>query len=319
MSTITSSATTRPTTRTWKLFVPPATTLANECVSEPLRWRKPQRVGINGDLFHEDVPDEFIDQVFAVMALCPQHVFQVLTKRPERRREYMTKPFASNCFRDDHLLAASDHRITGVILDLVKTVDPRVFNAAAAWNDARYPDSDTFTPVWPLPNVWMGVSAEDQQRWDERVPVLLETPAAVRFVSAEPLLEPIDAWRELHDSDCVTAQEVDGRLGCICNEPREDHISWVIVGGESGPHARPCNVGWIRGIVAQCKAAGVAVFVKQLGAKPVERQHKGGCAAFDSYLSCDCGKPSAGIKLRDRHGGDPDEWPEDLRVREFPS
>jgi protein gp37 len=135
--------------------------------------------------------------------------------------------------------------------------------------------------LYPPPrNVWLGVSVEDQQRADERIPRLCNTPAAVRFLSVEPLLGPVEL-RFLH------------------------LIQWVIVGGESGHGARPCNVAWVRSIVRQCKAAGVSCFVKQLGSR-----------RFDSFYRA--GVADQRVTLRDRKGGDPEEWPEDLRVRDFP-
>lgn len=140
--------------------------------------------------------------------------------------------------------------------------------------------------AWPFPNVWLGVSAEDQERFEERVRLLLSTPAAVRFVSFEPLLGPIDANRA----------RVTPSLSLW--------IDWAIIGGESGKGARPCNVQWIRQLTSQCQTAGVAVFVKQLGAQ-VQVRNK----AFDFIDT---------VRLHDRKGGDWSEWPEDLRVRQFP-
>lgn len=230
----------------------------------PLRWRKPKRVFVNSmsDLFHEDVPDEFIDRVFATMALAKQHTFQVLTKRPKRMQAFCSGPMMSD---------------------------------------------------WPggLPNVWLGVSAEDQQRADERIPILLDTPAAVRFVSAEPLLGPIE-----FSASCVAPfsgfpDEVNGGL------------HWIIVGGESGPGARPCDVDWIRDIVRQCREAGVACFVKQLGAYPA-LIHGDAMATWlrDWNPTVEPVGPEAAahfrVALRAQKGGDPAEWPSDLRVREFP-
>lgn len=117
---------------------------------------------------------------------------------------------------------------------------------------------------WPLPNVWLGVSVEDQAAADERIPKLLATPAAVRFLSCEPLIEEVDLR-----TDFLRETGVDWPWGSRST----DHIGWVIVGGESGPGARPCDLAWIRGIVGQCKAAGVPVFVKQAGGKPIESSH----------------------------------------------
>jgi protein gp37 len=144
--------------------------------------------------------------------------------------------------------------------------------------------------------VWLGVSAEDQRRADERIPLLLRTPAAVRFVSAEPLLGPLDLSNWLRYAGCANGGrrcELTGgpacRDGCF-------PLDWLIVGGESGPGARPCDLRWIRSLAEQCRAGGVACFVKQLGARPV----------------------GMAWKIRDRKGGDWDEWTDDLRVRDFP-
>lgn len=156
-------------------------------LTQPLQWRSPRMIFVNsmGDLFHESVPDGWIDRVFAIMAACRQHTFQVLTKRAMRMREYCgTRPV--------------------------------------------------------LPNVWLGVSAERQQEARERIPMLLQTPAAVRFVSLEPLLGPINLTSAIH-------------------------LDWVIVGGESGPHARPMHPDWARSLRDQCAAAGVPFFFKQHG------------------------------------------------------
>lgn len=147
----------------------------------------------------------------------------------------------------------------------------------------------------PLANVWLGISVEDQRTADERIPLLLQTPAAVRFVSYEPALGPVDFGPTWMDRDRYGANCIDGGAT----------IDWIIVGGESGPGARPCDVAWIRSVVQQCKAAGVPCFVKQVGSRPVVQHPMQVGALVDA--------PCA-----DRKGGDPSEWPEDLRVREFP-
>ena len=160
-------------------------------------------------------------------------------------------------------------------------------------------------PVDWLPNVWLGVSVEDQQRADERIPALLKIPTRLRFVSFEPLLEAIDlskveAWRTSE-----TGMLPDG------SPPKLD-IGWSIVGGESGPNARPCNIEWIRSIVRQCREAGVPCFVKQMGSKPIESdliEPMGDTIDDFDYVP----------RFKHRKGGDPSEWPEDLRVREFPT
>ena len=279
-----------------------------ERLDAPLRWRKPQRVFVNSmsDLFHEDVPDEFIDRVFAVMALAPQHTFQVLTKRPKRMRDWVRDKTTTEC-----LMAADESRATGVYAK-----SSEASRLAHAYMESQRLGGFCQPAPWPLPNVWLGVSCEDQAAADERIPLLLETPVTVRFVSAEPLLGPID-FGHLQPGDPPT--EIDSLRGThgvlrphggVC-----DRLSWVIVGGESGPRARPCDVAWIRSIVEQCRAAKVACFVKQLGAIPV-----GAWKKADGKITFQSNHPSArGIAiLRDRKGGDLSEWPEGLCVREFP-
>jgi protein gp37 len=254
--------------------------LVPELLDQPLRWRKPRRIFVNSmsDLFHEGVPDAFIDRVFAVMALASRHTFQVLTKRPDRMRDW---------FRGTKNGA---------------TREMAVYDEAAARSRRSPPPGWS----WPLENVWLGVSAEDQARADERIPVLLDTPAAVRFISAEPLLSGLDL-RGLIQRRCVAPSHP---FPFSCRETSHDlrGIDWVIIGGESGPKARPFQIEWARSILAQCRAAQVPVFLKQLGARPhyVEQHVEKLRGAL---------RP---MKLRDRKGGDMSEWPEDLRVREMP-
>ena len=177
---------------------------------QPLRWAKPRMIFVcaHADLFHEAVPDEWIDRIFAVMAMAPQHTFQVLTKRPERMREYLHSP---------------------VVIDSIA-------------NAAHDIDGGIGAPILPLPNVWLGVSVEDQRRADERIGILGSTPAALRWVSAEPLLGRID-----FDIDQLQV------------------IDWVVAGGESGPGARPMHPDWARSLRDQCAAAGVPFLFKQWG------------------------------------------------------
>lgn len=276
---------------------------------EPLSWRKPCRVFVNSmsDLFHEDVPDAFIDKVFAVTALAPRHTFQILTKRAGRMREYWSSDRWS--IVEQAVEMASDRRG-----DVAGRVVREQF--------------DSNPDLYPLPNVWLGVSCEDQPRADERISLLLQTPAAVRFVSAEPLLGPI----ALHES----------MFRCCRSEKCDESVfglDWVIVGGESGPGARPCDVAWVRSIVQQCKSAGVACFVKQTGSHVLTRNDSLGTdrppadpdlwpepeSGWDdgyrgNIVRIDHGYQGAPVRvlLTDRKGGDPSEWPEDLRVRQYP-
>lgn len=196
----------------------------------PLRWQKPKRIFVNSlsDLFHQDVPDEFIARVFAVMALAPRHTFQLLTKRHGRMRALLNSELFRRQMYD--ALVALDY----------------------AWINANQ-------VAWPLTNVWLGVSVEDQKRADLRIPALLDTPAAVRFLSCEPLLGPITfrwaKWQPFSDDPNVWNNELDGLR----------RLDWVIVGGESGPGARPMRPDWARSIRDQCQAAGVPFLFKQWG------------------------------------------------------
>ncbi|HZQ06054.1 MAG TPA: phage Gp37/Gp68 family protein [Anaerolineae bacterium] len=198
----------------------------------PLKWKEPRRIFVNSlsDLFHEQVPDVIIDRAFAVMALCPQHTFQILTKRPMRMLEYFSA--------GDDLWG---ERWVEPQMELVGECEPTVF---------------------PLRNVWLGVSVEDQRRADERIPLLLQTPAAVRFLSCEPLLGEIDL---LYQRDYLQERE-HGYYDEDTGDPKyywEQDIHWVIVGGESGPNFRPMNLDWARSIRDQCVAADVPFFFKQ--------------------------------------------------------
>ena len=345
-----------------------------EKLDEPLRLRKPSMIFVNSmsDLFFEEFTFSQIAAVFGVMAAASEHTFQVLTKRPERAVEFFAwlerhADDMAELYPDD----SKDWRRGNMI-------------RAAALNATHHKKLTEVVEQWPLPNVWIGVSAENQDTANERVPLLLELPAAVRFVSAEPLLGPIDLspwmpptlptpieeapetwadwewdgwvpddvramiekfWSDFgrkpkhYLRDCLhqrsapygmrgTVQTtldrklVTGRwihrwnnMGSIVDDEGKSHctsipsnlfspsaprssyqrIKWVIAGGESGPGARACSPEWIESIAKQCDAAGVACFVKQLG------------SVWSKQNSAD-----------DRKGGEPDEWPEELRVRQMP-
>jgi protein gp37 len=237
--------------------------LDEKILVQPLRWRKPRKVFVcsQTDLFGEWVPDAAIDRVCAVMALTP-HIYQVLTKRAARMLEWSTRKFLAgdvqvhaNDLRDIHRI-----RCAAGLQGKFK-LSPE--------EQLEISDVDT----WPLPNVWLGVSVEDQKTADERIPPLLQTPAAVRFVSAEPLLGPVDLTaipRCLDDNDPRHLQTEELR--------KDDPLEWlrllrhgapgldlIIVGGESGPGARPMSPDWARSIRDQCQAAGVPFFFKQWG------------------------------------------------------
>jgi len=237
-------------------------------LDEPLHWRKPRRVFVNSmsDLFHEALSDEAIDQVFAVMALADQHTFQVLTKRPARMLAYISSRPRDRIYPQMVVLASE--QVPGGL--------------------TRQRED------WPLSNVWLGVSVEDQATADERIPLLLQTPAAVRFCSYEPALGPVDFSPYWLGGACWACGAY--KAQCECGETAKlRRLDWLIVGGESGPGARPFDIAWARSAIAQCREAGVPVFMKQVGARPVGIPW-----------------PMTG------KGGDPIQWPLDIQVREFP-
>lgn len=209
--------------------------LRPERLDQPLRWRKPRMVFVNSmsDLFHEQVPDDFIARVFAVMALAKQHTFQVLTKRPERMQQLLGSPAWQTKVT---MIAAGDGEIT---------------------------------VLWPLPNVWLGTSIENR-RYVDRADYLRDTPAAVRFISAEPLLGPL-VW----DGVGYQSHGDGGRPEPIPSESWEDgfdgpdldltDIDWLIVGGESGKGFRPIREEWVTDLLYRCEEEDTAFFLKQMG------------------------------------------------------
>lgn len=271
--------------------------LVRERLALPVRWREPKRIFVNSlsDLFHEALSDDDIDEVFGAMWAClytsserDGHTFQILTKRPARMRDYFSG----------------------------EKLHERWARSAVNVGGGSDPDG-IFDQTWieakkgPHPRIWLGVTVEDQQRADERIPLLLDTPAAKRFVSYEPALGPVrldhlDADRAAPSSPWCQINALTGRhtdMGRPC--PEVAKLDWVIVGGESGPGARPFDLAWARSVVGQCREAGVPVFVKQLGAAPVDAQ----------WSSANPPR----LVLLHRKGADPSEWPADLQARDFPA
>lgn len=236
-------------------------------LTEPLRWKAPRAIFVCSmtDLFGEWVHDAWLDRIFAVMALCPQHIFIVLTKRPERMRRYC----------DDFSGAASCRRISAQLAI----------------------PGGTPPGMWPLPNVWLGTSVCDQSDADKFIPTLLDTPAAVRLVSYEPALGPVDFTKL--SRMCEAAHYVcDALRGIhtVGTDPGNDatvvaeKLDWIICGGESGPESRPMHPDWARSVRDQCASAGTAFFFKQWGEwHPCEMADNGVCypmpghAPFDSW------------------------------------
>lgn len=223
-----------PETKRWNGTV----RLVPEKLTVPLLWSRPRMVFVNSmsDLFHEDVPDEFIDQVFAVMALAQQHTFEVLTKRPERMLEYFQN-------------IGGTSRKDWVAMQMCRI---KCSSAIQQFD-------------WPLNNVWLGVTVENQEAADERIPLLLQTPAAVRWVSIEPLLGPVDLSYAFGTGKGSCPMHLAGVAPEGLRPKGEHHLHWVVVGGESGTNARPLHPDWARSLRDQCYAAGVPFLFKQWG------------------------------------------------------
>lgn len=217
-------------------------TLHRDRLHEPMRWTKPSKVFVcsMSDLFHDDVPFSFLDELFGVMVAARKHTFLVLTKRPERMYEYMM-----TCQRGA--------------------------------DDTGY--------KFPWEHIWLGVTAENQEQADKRIPVLLQIPAAVRFVSVEPMLGPVDMTRAMYGPD----PEGMSWFGFTDGIGYEAGIQWVICGGESGPGARPMHPDWARGLRDQCLTAGVPYFFKQWGQYCYPEQ-----MTRDTYQQVDMGHNLAG-------------------------
>jgi len=307
----------------------------------PLRLRKAQKIFVAdmGDLFYEKVTDAEIDRVFGIMLACivletwqkraiPGHIFQVLTKRADRMRAYLSVPPPTLLERWGRAVSGDVHMDGGndYFWEAVRS------QTAYAWGpDGTVPYGTAFEPwqhyqkLFPLPNVWLGVSVEDQRYANERIPELLQTPAHTRFVSYEPALGPVDftQWMwPVHwcwDSKYPTPEE-SLAAGSFAERHRQALVSaharfldWVIVGGESGVGARPVDVDWLRSTVQQCKEAGTACFVKQLGRGANMHSELGrGYHHHDKRLD-------ETIVVKDSKGEDWDQWPKDLQVRQFPN
>lgn len=209
--------------------------LHSDTVGLPMRWTRPRRIFVNSmsDLFHSEVPDRFIADVFAVMTIAEQHTFQLLTKRHARMRSLLN---SVRFWRD----------------------------VSRARNVRGYPSLPWTGEMEPPTNLWGGVSVEDQKRADLRIGPLTETLYAVRWLSMEPLLGPVQLCNCYPGGS--TPQTYEGPQEW-CNIHGRDRIDWVVVGGESGPRARPIDPDWVRSLRDECVAAGVPFFLKQWGGR----------------------------------------------------
>jgi protein gp37 len=231
---------------------------------KPYEWKKSKKIFIcsMADIFHENVPFNWVEEIFYMIENCPQHTFQILTKRPERMIEFFDWYIARN----------SDHSVE---------------------------------LQWTMPdNIWLGVSCENQAMADKRIPLLMEIPAKVRFLSCEPLLEPINLSKFLPIEWSEIAEDWIESWPGIGSYSRDAYPDWIIVGGESGAGSRPCHIDWIRDIASQCQSAKVPVFIKQLGSNAIATRSDN----TGNYK----------LKLKDRKGSDILEWFDDLRLQQFP-
>jgi protein gp37 len=204
------------------------TSLVESALEKPLTWKKPRAIFVNsmGDLFHENTPDEWIASIWGIMAVCPQHLFIVLTKRAERMERW---------FKDEN-----------------ERCIERLGDGCGG--------------LRTLPNVWIGVTAENQEQADKRIPHLFSIPAAKRFVSVEPMVEAVQIGMRGTCTMCVSFNcELHGSSELLEKCPATKKLDWVICGGESGPGARAMSPEWARGLRDQCQAAGVPFFFKQWG------------------------------------------------------
>lgn len=242
-----------------------ALTLRPDRLPQPLRWQRPRRVFVNSmsDVFHADIPTDYIARMVAVMALADRHDFLILTKRHARLRSVFTSPVFHIAVLDAvYRIAHGDDPDVHLSAPQRTAYLARHDDAVSGFTSSVFP--------WPLPNVWLGVSAEDQATADMRIPALLATPAARRFVSCEPLLGPVTLTSHLTGCTCAPAD--DGEAGgaelrgpVVSGCPAHDGLHWLIAGGESGPAARPMQPRWVRGLRDECVAADVPFFFKQWG------------------------------------------------------
>lgn len=291
--------------------------LAIDMLDAPLRWKQPCTIFVDSmsDLFYEAFTDEEIAAVFGVMAACYWHTFIVLTKRAERLPKWF------------EWIGGDLGRINDGVRAALKRDDIAVLPTQR---------HGMVQGAWPLPNVWLGVSVEDQKHADERIPYLLDTPAAVRLISAEPLLGPIDLtrvrafksppWPKPIGGDpwldvlCGEGMRPSPLTGVLIESHLDRHIDWCIVGGESGAGARPMHPQWARSLRDQCVAADVPYFFKQWGAWG---EGPGGAFRADGSLCdfkedrvIDCGEGFALVRIgkklagRELDGRTWDEFPE---------
>lgn len=288
--------------------------LVESHLQDPLRWQKPRMIFVNSmsDFFFEAIPLDYLDRMVGVMALAPQHTFQVLTKRADRMRDYLNDP-------------AMPDRVNAQLDSLILGKKDRL---------NRLADADRVLHAGPLPNVWWGVSAEDQAAANARIPALLDTNAAVRWVSYEPAIGPIDFEKivdKAEDPDAYWYIDTlrgglwDDANGTVSTGGQDvPALDWIVIGGESHKNwnkARPFDLDWALELVLASQGDGVstAVYVKQLGSNPVVQTFQGVpiVPPFDFDVDVEVVGEIAHLKLGGK-ADDPEAFPEAIRVQDYP-
>lgn len=285
---------------------------------QPLKWnRDAEKSGVRArvfcasfaDVFDAEVPDEWRDELFALIARTPHLDWLLLTKRPEEAARYLAVSLDGSYPVPDRATRAE-----------------AIANACNEWEGARVRVADEFLMNGGFNNVWLGASVENQKTANERVPILLQIPAMIHFLSMEPLLESVRLWDlrcgELFDCEGAPYYNALGGFswwGDGDNGHRGPKIDWMIIGGESGIGARGFNLNWARDLISQAHGPSrkTAVFVKQLGAAPYEAELDE-WGAERNWREDYAPSTRTPLQLRDKKGGEMSEWPEDLRVRELP-
>jgi len=317
--------------------------LVPEGLDIPLRWKRARRIFVNSmsDLFHKDVPDEYIAAVFGIMAVARQHTFQVLTKRAERLPAWFAwlERYAASVVPEVQGYGREKRIVAACMVAAQKYCEKDMTEAL----HRLHVSSERWT--WPLRNVHLGVSVENPDVGDDRISYLLKTPAAVRFISAEPLLAAlnVDHYLSEPESYCWNCgvpfskradqtwedlrNDLERCVRCKMDVTGRHALDWVIVGGESGHGARPCSVNWIQSLVKQCSDNDVPVFVKQLGANvcmelepdedaPWEGKDDPPPPRMERVQEDDPYRWR--VRLKHRKGEDMAEWPKSLQVQQFP-
>jgi protein gp37 len=274
-------------------------------IVKPFRWKVPRKIFVisMGDLFHESVVFADIDQVITVIAMNPQHTFLVLTKRPDRMKRYFENRLDPWDYLKIHAYNLSEYLINGKMPEGWMW-DPQYLDDGEGGYDK---DSELiWEGAWPLKNLWLGVTAENQEYANKRIPILLQIPAIKRFVSVEPMLGPIDFYEPQMGNEHYNTLKGFGDISGGNGHFGGPKLDWVICGGESGPGARPLHPDWVRSIRDQCKEANVPFFFKQWGMyRPFEPTAQ---PPFYRDVASNVEYDGHGMNFYDQYSGEPGKW-----------